>query len=64
MGMKRLMYVAATLLLLATARPHAIEISGIPSSANRELLERSLRRSLPANAEVRVVVVDRVIAEH
>ena len=61
MAMKRLLYVVAALLLLATARPHAIEISGMQPGPNRELLAQSLRRALPPNVEVRVVVVDREI---
>jgi len=60
--MKRLMYAVAAFLLLAVARPHAVEISGMQPGANRALLERSLRRALPQNAEVRVLVIDREVS--
>jgi hypothetical protein len=62
-GMKRLMYVVAAVLIAAMSRPHAIEISGTPlSEGNRVILEHSLRRALPPNVELRVVVVDREVA--
>jgi hypothetical protein len=53
---------AALLLLLGAASPQRFDIAGTPLSlANRDALEASLRRALPSNVDVRVVVIDREV---
>jgi len=57
-GMKALLLAA----LLLAATPQPIEFAGTPlPRGNREALEASLRRALPPDVGVRVVVIDREV---